>query len=376
MNPVVVVGAGLAGTVAAIRLHSGGLPVVLVADRPGATVMHSGGWLLGREALRAQLPGADADLDAAVDFVQAGLPGLNLTEGSLELLDAEGALRPCDLAPANHAAMETLRGRLAAADLTPVGHPFAFMQSRAEAVAVDWPPYPDAFGRSFAALAHRAEADPQEPAALLAALKRALEGRGYAGLILPPVLGLRRAAEMRSRLEAGLGLPVVEALGVQPSTPGLRLNTALEDWVRSAGLTCRRARVEALSLDPLGVRIGGETLAARAVILATGRYITGGLTSHPDVREPLADLPLAPAVPSNPLWGLSPRGPYDGRVFEAGVRTDARFRVIGPDATPLHPGLFAIGDLSGGLDPLSQACASGRCLLGAWRAAGALLEAA
>ena len=51
---ILVVGGGLAGTVAAARLIALGRNVTLVHDRPGATALHGGGWLLGGSLGQAQ----------------------------------------------------------------------------------------------------------------------------------------------------------------------------------------------------------------------------------------------------------------------------------------------------------------------------------
>jgi anaerobic glycerol-3-phosphate dehydrogenase len=372
--PVLVIGAGLAGTVAAARLQARGVPVRVVADRPGATLLHGGGWQLGPDSLRAHHPTAEAALDDALDFTLVGLASLALTEGLFDLPDVEGTRRECEIAPATHAVVDGFGPRHAVADLAPLGHPFATMQGRGTVVTVEWPPYPDVFGRSFAAMAHRVEADPAEPARLIEALKRALKGARHEALLLPPVLGISRTEALRRQVADALGMPVGEALDTLPSTPGFRLHAALSAWLKAAGVTTQSARVVSISTDPLGVRIGDMLVPARAIVLATGRYLTGGLTMHPTVREPLADLPLSPAVPSNPLWGARADGPYDGRVFETGVGHDPGFRAIGLDGRPVHPDVFAVGDLLGGVDALTQGHATGLCLASAWVAASTIAD--
>ncbi len=373
--PVLVIGAGLAGTVAAARLQARGVPARVLADRPGATLLHGGGWLLGPDALREHHPVAEAALDDALDFVRIGLESLALTEGLFDLPDVEGARRTCELAPATHAVVDGFGKGHAVADLAPLGHPFAAMQGRGTVVAVDWPPYPDVFGRSFAAMAHRLEADPAEPARLIQALKRGLEGTRHDALLLPPILGISRTESLRRLVADALGMPVGEALDALPSTPGFRLHAALTAWLAAARVPTQTARVSSISLDPLGVQVGDLLLPARAIVLATGRYLTGGLTMHPAVREPLADLPLTPTVPTNPLWGARADGPYDGRVFETGVGHDPGFRALGLDGRPVHPHVYAVGDLLGGVDALTQGHASGLCIASAWVAATTIADA-
>ncbi len=368
--PVVIVGAGLAGTLAAVRLRTLGVSVRLLSLPGGATPLHGGGWALGRDALRTLHPYADPALDAAIDFTRAGLEPLALQEGSFELPDTEGTLRHCELAPTTHAAADAPGERLGVVDLLPLGHAFAAMQGRGTVIPVDWPPFPDVFGRSFAAIAMRLDTESQEPARLTEALKRGLRGRDVSTILLPPILGVQRAEEHRRALESALGVRVAESLDTSPSTPGLRLQAALDAWRRKVGVKVENVEVLGLSFAPLAVRTtgepGGGSIPADAIILATGRYLAGGLRSHGRVAPALLDAAVTPAVPTNPLHDASLRGPWGSAVFAAGLPHDRAFRVAGLDGEPLHPRLFAVGDVLGGLDTVLAGCASGLCLLSAW----------
>ncbi len=374
-DPVFVVGAGLAGTVAACRLAARGLSVRLVTDRPGASALHGGGWQLGRAALVRFWPGAATHLDAALTFVRSGLAPLALHDGPFVLADIEGARRACDLAPASHAVVAGFGPQVALADLSPLAHPFAAMQSAGTPVTVAWPPRADdLFGRSFAYVGQQIEAEPSLVDALVAALRAGLAGRAFDGVLLPPVLGGLGAEARRQRLCTELGLPVGEALDALPSAPGLRLHAALGAWRAAAGVETETVRVEALTVDPLGLRVDGAFRPASAIVLATGRYLTGGLTMHPAVTEALGSLPLAVSVATNPLTDARHAGPYDAGAFATGVRVDAAFRICGPDGRPVHRGLFAAGDVVGGHDALTAGCASGLAVGGAYAAAEALTD--
>lgn len=364
---VAVVGAGLAGAVAAARLKDRGVDVVVVADRPGATALHGGGWYVGAGRLPAWLP---PRLDEALAFVRKGLAELDLVDGPFTLPDDQGARRVVDLAPAAHAAAAGLPEPFAVADLVPLGHPFARMQPRGEVLPVEYPGWPDAFDRSFAAVAARLDAEPRERVRLKAALERALAGTGFRGVLLPPILGLQRSADLRRELEDSLGLPVAEALGTSPSAPGLRLSGALARWLDRVGVPVRRGRVH--RVDPAAGRLetsAGDVRAPAGIVLATGRALPGGLATHEEVREPLAGLPLTPTLPVDLLRAVEPPGPWGGALFRAGVAVDARCRPIGLDGAPIHPRLCVAGDLIGGFEPLADRCASGAAVLTGYLAA-------
>lgn len=362
---VIVVGAGLAGTVAAARAHGLGAQVVVVADRPGATALHGGGWAIGPAALVAQglLP---QRLDEALGFVRAGLPALALTRGPFALYDTDGVRRAVDMAPASHAAARKRRGRWLVADLAPLGHPFAEMLGAVGApVAVDWPRWPGAFGRSFAAAAARfdgvGEAD-----ALLAALAAGLAPHGeIEGVLLPPVLGLDQPEVHRAVFEEALGIRVAEALGTTPGTPGLRLHRALEAWLARLEIPVRRGRVTALHAEACQVEIEGRLEGADAVVLAVGGRLSGGLDGSE--VTPLC-LPVRPRPPLDKVAAVRSRGPYWGRLFEGGLRVDDRMRVLGLDGGVIDPHVLAAGDVLAGPDPVATRCASGKAVLSGYLA--------
>ena len=370
---VVVVGCGLAGATAAARLHALGVDVRVVTDRPGATAMHGGGWYLGIKRLQRHGLAAPR-IGEALEFVGAGLAELELEDGPFSLTDTDGVSRLVDLAPRNHARAAAFAGEdFAVADLVGVGHPFAQMQPAGTSVAVDYPGW-DAFGRSFAAVAVRME-EPAERAALVEALRPALAGRSFAGLLLPPVLGLASAREARMEMEAALGLPVAEALGTLPSTPGLRLSGALRRWVDRLGVPVEVGRVTALDLEAGTLQVGDHSLSADAILLATGGVVPAGLTVVGEVvREPLAGLRVSPELPVDLLLAVHPDRPYGGALFRAGLPVDELQRPADYDGRPVHPRLFAAGDVVAGPDSVGDRCSSGMALLGGYLAAEHLAQ--
>ena len=362
-----VIGAGLAGVVAATRLADRGVAVQVVADRPGATALHGGGWYLGLQQL-ARLGLPTPRIGEALAFVGEGLVDLDLLDGPFALLDTDGARRVVDLAPATHAAAAAFDGPVALIDLTGLGHPFAAMLRAAfgdrptEVVEVPFPDEAAIFDRSFAALAALLDA-PDAQARLRDALTRALTGRAVCGVLLPPVLGVTTAAAQRQALTEALGLPVAEALGTLPSTPGLRLHRALEGWLARCGVPVRRGRVERIEPAEGRVWLDGEAVRAEVIVMATGGPLPGGLASDGRVHEPLAGLRLSPALPHDLLSAVNPTRPYGEALFRTGVAVDAQFRPTRHDGDPVARGLFAAGDLLGGPDGVSDACGSGLALL-------------
>lgn len=374
MSDAIVIGAGIAGAVAAARLADRGRSVLVISDRPGATIHHGGGWLLGLQSLtRFGLP-APA-MDAALEFAVAGLETLDLYDGPFTLLDVDGVPRDVDVAPSTHAAADAFTGRKGVADLTGLGHPFAQMCADHVVIPVAWPTWDGAFGRSFAAAAARIDADPAEVDRLIAALRAGLSAQPVDALLLPPILGIRDPIALHARLEAALDLPIGEALGTLPSTPGIRLDRALSGWLERLGV--RRARGRVTGIDPARgvVQIGDQALEAKVIVLATGGALSGGLTSDQAITEPLAGLRISPELPVDVMLAVRPDRPYDADLFRAGIPVDAQLRPTRHAGIPVSPRLFAAGDLLAGPDVAADACGSGVALLSGFLAAEAAARA-
>jgi glycerol-3-phosphate dehydrogenase subunit B len=105
------------------------------------------------------------------------------------------------------------------------------------------------------------------------------------------------------------------------------------------------------------------------VILATGRFLSGGLTAErTGLREPLFDLAVA-QPPTRADWHrddcFDPRG---HAINRAGVLVDDDFRPLDATGAPVHGRLFAAGSILAGQDWVRQRCGAGLAIATAWRA--------
>jgi glycerol-3-phosphate dehydrogenase subunit B len=440
---VAVVGAGLAGAAAALTLAESGARVLLVADAPGATALVAGTldvagaspgiptlpWrdplrgqaLLPRERLAlhrrgapahpyAQLFGGGEERERAEREVEAGLVRL------------AGWLAPAGLAVAGSLAVNRLLpsvpGTLRIADyaLGPVAG--ADVLAAAEVAVVDLPALEGWDARALArTLAHELDAlglpklplrivHPVLPEALAgeksparlaarldasdarAAFAEAARSLGAPGrvLLFPPVLGIDASAALVAALETASGARVGEALGFPPFAPsGLRLLRALDAALARAGVERVRARVRSIATaQPERLELAladGPALDADAAVLATGRFVGGGLEAGPDaVREALLGLPLYDGdgrrIDGVPAWRNARKGYGNEQpLYAAGVRTDRRLRPLAGHGRPQHARLFAAGDLLGGFDPSRERTGLGVALLSGLHAGRAAAEA-
>lgn len=232
----------------------------------------------------------------------------------------------------------------------------------ASALESRWPglrtarlPFPGGEGMQYAEqLAMALEAEPNREA--LACDIRACLGTARS-VGLPAVLGLYRTQAVFKDLQDRIGVPLFEIPILPPSVAGLRLQNAFHRGLVEKGVRLLpRHRVDAVRFErtsdfvlDIAAPDGGQTIHAGAVILATGRFLGGGLRGGRNgIREPLLDLPVAQPG-DRAAWHrkdfLDPRG---HPVNEAGLAVDDRFRPLDRNGGPVHERLFAAGSILAG----------------------------
>jgi glycerol-3-phosphate dehydrogenase subunit B len=318
--PVVVVGAGVAGTAAALAASQAGARVVLVDGGTGASTLATG----AIDAVPWQTATA-SPLTTAVRSILEALGGYLLPDAGARVATTAGVVRPA-------------RGHDAAIlDVT------RFMGAGIGVVCCERPGW-DGVGlartwgagfvpldatvlrhtdeRVLPAADYAARHDDESRLAWLAdRLKDALArgGDGIAALLLPPSLGLERPrAQALSRL---VGLPCGEAVGLPGGPSGLRFEHARDRAVVSAGIqvVCARVRVVEPHEDRwrLVIEEGVASIDAMAVVVAAGGLVGGGLQYAP------AEASVATVFPpsSRPAFRLGLDAPLElgahGRPLES-----------------------------------------------------------
>jgi glycerol-3-phosphate dehydrogenase subunit B len=411
MSRVVVVGAGLAGLVAGIRLAQGGCRVTVVSTGAGGLHLSPGtidvlGYMPERvdqtgpalARLAAERPDhpyaalAPEPLGEALAWFREATAALG-HEGdparNMLLPTAAGAARPTALAPAGVAAGRlTGTQRVVAVGLRSLKDFYpAFLAENlgraalpdgasvtARALQIGWSARPD--WADVAAPVHARALDlPAERARLAAELRPLVEPGEL--VLLPALVGMARPVEAWRDLQDRLGAPVAEVPTIPPSVPGMRLQAALVARLREAGgdlvLGPTAEGLDGANGRVSGVRVRaalrGRTLPADAVVLATGGFASGGivLDSHGGLRESVAGLPVAGEA------GLSPRYLDDQPLLRAGVRVDEHMRPLDDDGRVVWDNLHAAGGLVAGAEPWREKSGEGIAIAGGHRAASAIL---
>jgi glycerol-3-phosphate dehydrogenase subunit B len=412
----VVIGAGLAGLTAALRLADEGKGVLVVAKGVGSTHLAPAtidvlGFDRGRVDRPAQaLPAfvaANPDhpyarlspelVAASVEWLKARLPAIGYQGGVEEnflLPTAVGAVKPSALVPETMVAGDLRAGGrfvfvgLGLKDFYPAYLADNLAQAQLDGQVVSAraieasPPVAGRPDRSSTGIARLFE-EPSFRDALVHELTGKLERDERVGF--PAVLGLARAGEVWRELEGRLERPVFEVATLPPAVSGIRLFEAMSAALREAGGRIHVGQpvveaetggglVEAVITQPTA---RATTYRAGSFVLATGGFASGGLLvdSYGEVSESVFGLPLAdPPAPGEPRF--LPDYFAEHPLNRVGVAVDDRLRPIAPEGRPVYENLHASGATLAGAFPWREASGNGLSLATGYAAAAAILEKA
>ena len=185
---------------------------------------------------------------------------------------------------------------------------------------------------------------------------------------LPAVLGVHQPDRVIDELGELLEKPVFEIPAMPPSIPGMRLKEAFLRFLPTHKVHCLFQK-QVLKATPtsegdflldIGRTEHEAIIRADAVLLATGRFLGGGLQSdHTTVKESIFDLPVF--QPENrELWHADDLFEPGGHaVNRAGLETDAMLRPLDADGRPAFEKLFAAGIILAHQDWTRMKCGSG-----------------
>jgi glycerol-3-phosphate dehydrogenase subunit B len=415
-HDTIVIGAGLAGLTAALRLADAGQRVLVIARGVGSTQLAPAtidvlgfadeGVESPAQALApfaAANPGhpyahLSADLIAdSVEWFKARLPAFGYRGGLGEnflLPTAVGAAKPSAVVP------ETM----AAGDLRAGGR-FVFVGLRG--LKDFYPAYlADNLGRvrlaGPAVSARAIELEPpgggkadagslglarrfEEPA-FRDAVVRELAGRVEPDerVGFPAVLGIRNAGDVWRELETRLERPVFEVATLPPSVSGIRLFEAMTAALRQAGsrILLGPAVIGAETANGRVESVVAEAAArptayrAHSFVLASGGVAAGGIQvdSYGKIREAVLELALAGLPAANGRPPFLPTYLEEQPLDRVGVPVDDRLRPTDADGRTRYENLHAAGATLAGAVPWREASGNGLSLATGFAAAGAILE--
>jgi len=406
-----VIGSGMAGLAASVFALGRGIATAQVGNT-GAVAYTTGyldllgchpvatGTLLedpwaGLDALRGDEPRhplarvVDEDIRAAFsEFIGVlGRLGVRYSEPgeqNLRVLSPAGTVKPTFSVPMTMlAGAQAYAGRQRCLLLDFRGlKGFSVRQVAANLIA-DWPalstdrlPFPglEAGGEIYPEVMARALEVPETRERLAERIRTVLGDAEVLGL--PAILGVHAPDHVHAELQRLIGVPLFEIPTMPPAVPGTRLREMFEQRFPAEGLALvPQQKVQRLELGDGGGRLslrdsyGDVTIEAETLILATGRFLSGGLQAQVDsIRETLLGLPVAQPDGRGAWYREQYMDPRGHPVNRAGVEADEQFRPLDTNGQPLSPRLFAAGILLANQDWIRQRCGAGVAVATAYRA--------
>ncbi|HXN31388.1 MAG TPA: FAD-dependent oxidoreductase, partial [Polyangiaceae bacterium] len=282
---VLVVGAGVAGTAAALAAARAGAPVTLVDGGTGASTLATG----ALDALFWQrAPASPAAIDRAAREALDALGGYVLPDEGARLLTTSGIARPArghdaallDVAPLGGARVGVVRCERPGWDAGALARAWGESFEPIDAVVMR---YADERVLPDADFATRHD-DGARLGWLAERLRDALARSGHTirAIVLPPCLGVERP---RARaLSELVGVSCGEAIALPGGPSGLRFEQARDRALATAGIERVRGRATSVGRHGDGWRVAteeGRTHEGGAVVLATGGLIGGGIEYAP-----------------------------------------------------------------------------------------------
>jgi glycerol-3-phosphate dehydrogenase subunit B len=200
---------------------------------------------------------------------------------------------------------------------------------------------------------------------------------------LPAVLGIYQADKVVHEFGELLGKPVFEIPAMPPSVPGMRLREAFLRFLPAKGVHClfQKHVLKAVPtadgefLLDVGRTEHEARIRAGGVLLATGRFLGGGLQSdHATIKERIFDLPVFQPESRKDWHRDRFFEPSGHAVNQAGLETDAMLRPLDAKGQPAFEKLFAAGIILAHQDWSRMKCGSGLSVATAYGAIKSLLD--
>jgi glycerol-3-phosphate dehydrogenase subunit B len=168
----------------------------------------------------------------------------------------------------------------------------------------------------------------------------------------PALLGVRESWKVQKDLEEIIGAKVFEIPILPPSIPGIRIYNHFKEWlIRKGanfllGYSVSKAVLKGKKCDRVDVSIPpvSKSYAADRYILATGRFIGGGLVADEDrVSEPIFNLPVDQPGSREEWFGKSFFNGLPHPVHQTGLLTDPSLQPINEKGDVLLENVWIAG---------------------------------
>ena len=183
-------------------------------------------------------------------------------------------------------------------------------------------------------------------------IKKQLHGQTKVGL--PALLGMNGPIQVKEDLEEIMGVKVFEIPILPPSIPGMRIFNRFKEWLIRRGVTfllgysVSRATLKGKRCEGIEVLRPpiSTSYSSDHYILATGRFIGGGLTAGEEkISESVFDLPVFQPREREEWFQKSFFSNLSHPVHQSGILTDSCLRPVDEKGNPILENVRIAGSL-------------------------------
>ncbi len=216
--------------------------------------------------------------------------------------------------------------------------------------------------------------NPEQAKKILTIIQQSLEAMEYDHAFLPPIMGISNYGDVAKMFADYFGERVSEFLSPPSSAPGLRLQYALDKLLVRHGVKIIDGQVssdnpsDTIKTITLSRKDGSSvSLSAGSFVLATGKFITGGIVNTKAWQEAVFGLPVF--IGAQPVQDAFPMNyltddPFDEQIlFSLGLKTDESLRPVDADNRVVYRNLYAAGSVLSGYNYIYDKTGMGTAMI-------------
>jgi glycerol-3-phosphate dehydrogenase subunit B len=193
---------------------------------------------------------------------------------------------------------------------------------------------------------------------------------------MPAIMGIHKPDKVHGELQRLVGVPLFEIPTMPPGVPGIRLREMCQQVFPDQGVDfIPQQKVQHLELRHGGATLhlkdsfGDVAIDSEFTLLATGRFLSGGLKADRDsLRETLLSLPVIQPECREDWYRHDYFDARGHKINRCGIAVNNDFQPLDINGDPVNERLFAAGALLAGQDWVRQRCGAGVAIASAWQA--------
>jgi len=172
-------------------------------------------------------------------------------------------------------------------------------------------------------------------------------------------MGIKNSAKNLKLLSETAGVPCFETLGGTPSVPGARWKAALETAIKDCGIEtmiCEAMEPRVSGGKVVSIKCGGAEVEGVSFILATGKFIGGGIRRKDIFSETLfwLDATVHGTSKNQFIGELVDKDIRCGHpAFDAGIQVNEKLQPLNEYGELVYSNLFAAGSVIGNSRPIA-----------------------